>query len=313
MNRIHNRNKVMICIMAMIMMTFSGCSFFSLNSKWISRKKDNMISTSAEVTSRSRDQGESSYWDNLIGDFIKALDKHDKALLRGCFSEYVRENDTDLDYEITKLFESYDGPTDSWEWEDFSSQSFSNDPGENREYKSRRAILRSHGKNYYFEFEYTTIDLNKSGRDGLCCVDFTTPEVQAAISDGRSELTDYKPEINWDESDHYRLHVTTEHRGEYQTRRIDGRETIYTSSEVNYASNDFMNLIKENRSVKVLKEKFGSENAGLKNSQMMYYKVTDGEDLYVCIYYMDGNEGEEVRRVELVNEEKHVKTLFLKE
>jgi hypothetical protein len=52
---------------------------------------------------------------------------------------------------------------------------------------------------------------------------------------------------------------------------------------------------------------------GWKKSQEMFYKVTDGDDLYVFIDYMDGSEGEVVCRIDLVNEEKDIKTIFIKE
>ena len=65
--------------------------------------------------------------------------------------------------------------------------------------------------------------------------------------------------------------------------------------------------------MKGLQEKFGPENAGWKKSQEMFYKVTDGDDLYVFIDYMDSSEGQVVYRIDLVNEEKRIKTIFRKE
>lgn len=305
--------KICVFVGMPIFLVLAGCSIPRIGTGRITKLMDKASSMAEEMISTSDKQESDSHWDKSIKKLVRALDQHDKELLRACFSEYVRKNDKNLDQEMDALFKAYPGETESWVWDGCSTQSFSSASDENREYVTRTAVLKSHGKNYYLYMEYTTMDLNNSGREGICCVDFTTPEVQAAFSDGRDDLITYKGNYNWKGQDRYKLHVTTEHKGEYQTRRIKGNEMIYTPTEIRYSSQDYLNFVLTDNSVKDFREKFGTENAGWENSQIMYYKVTDGDDLYVFIDYMDSSEGQVVYRIDLVNEEKKIKTIFRKE
>jgi hypothetical protein len=304
-----NKKIKMICLFICVLLFggLCGCGIPHIGRVLFMNGNDKSTLETKGLFQKSSDGSE-----KCIEEFIRALDEHDKETIRDCFCEYVRKNDNELDQEIEALFAAYDGPTDSWRWDGSSTESYSTAPEENREYITCTAVLKSKGKNYYLYVEYTTIDMGNKGRDGLCCADFTTPEVQAAISDGRRELTSYKGENMWKGEDRYKLHVTTDHKGGYQTRRIEGRETIYTPTDTMVSSTDFVNFAKTNRSLKDLRGKFGPENSNQKYLQTINYKVTDGDDLYVCIY-VDGIEGQEITMIDLVNEEKDIKTIFIKE
>ncbi|MCR4652577.1 MAG: DUF5104 domain-containing protein [Eubacterium sp.] len=242
--------------------------------------------------------------------FIKALDKHDKKALKKCFSSYVQKNDKELDQEIDELFAAYLGPTDSWKWSMDSTQSYSSASDEAREYATHTAILKSHGKNYYIYIEYTEGEYAGKDRYGICCVDFTTPEVQAAYSDQRFDLTSYRGCDSWEGEERYKLHVTIDHKGEYLTCRILNAETIFTSSEKYYSYKDFLNFVNDNQSINDLRQKFGNENASREYLEDVYYKVNDGENLYVRISLrpMAGNE---IMRLDLVDEDNYVRKLFV--
>ncbi len=314
MHGTYKKNKVICMLICLLLLGgLYGCSIPNIGKGFFMKKMDLEASKSKEVFSISSDEKKDDSV-KCIEEFIRALDSHDKEALRNCFSEYVRKNDNELYQEIDELFHAYDGPTDSWRWAGSSTESYSSDPKENREYITCTAVLKSKGKNYYLYVEYTTLDMSDRGRQGLCCADFTTPEVQAAISDGRRELTSYKGENMWKGEDHYKLHVTTDHKGEYLTRRIAGEETIYTQTETKYSSKDFVDFANENGSVKDLRELFGQENAWKKNMGDLYYKVTDDDDLYVCIHYMDGSAGQVVKSITLVNEENnYIDSLYFRD
>ena len=87
------------------------------------------------------------------------------------------------------------------------------------------------------------MDLNNSGREGICCVDFTTPEVEAAFSNGKRDLINYQGKYCWEGEDRYKLHVTTECKGNFQTRRIEGNEMIYTPTETQFSSQEFVDFV----------------------------------------------------------------------
>ncbi len=291
-----------ICIGVLVLLFCNGCSFPSIG-------KDIVKKIANKTKSSSENSNDGDYLEKGMNEFIKALDQKNKDVLRNCFSEYVRKNDKKLDQEIDDLFSAYPGPTDSWTWSGSSTEGFSSAPEENREHISRTAVLKCNGKHYYLYVEYTTIDLNDDGRTGLCCVDFTTPEVQAAYTNGDDDRTSYKGQYNWKGEERYRLHVTTDYKGEYQTRRIDDTELIYTPTETEASSQDFVDFVKNNRSLRDLRKRFGTENAGLEYVDKIYYKVTDGEELYVCVC-IEGLEGQEVTRIKLVNEDNYIRTLF---
>jgi hypothetical protein len=74
---------------------------------------------------------------------------------------------------------------------------------------------------------------------------------------------------------------------------------------------DFANT---NSSLKDLKEKFGPGNAWQDYLETIYYKVSDGDDLYVCVTYMEGSEEQEIYQITLVSEENNfLKSLYLRD
>ncbi len=295
---------IMLCVL------LSGCGMKLNVFNGMKKIYSKATSTARGWFSSSENRGE-DHLDREMNAFIKALDAHDKGALRKCFSSYVQKNDKELDQEIDELFAAYPGPTDSWKWSMDSTQSYSSASDEAREYVTHTAILKSHGKNYYIYIEYTEGEYAGKDRYGICCVDFTTPEVQAAYCDGRFELTSYGGEYSWKGQDRYKLHVTVDHKDTYVTRRIDNQERIYVESETTYAADDFVEFIKKNHSLDDLRTRFGRENSIQKILQKVYYKVSDGEDLYVRIF-IDGNEGNEITGIDLVNEDNYVKTLYVK-
>ena len=266
-----------------------------------------VLKTSSEDYSK-KENSKGDYWDKLMDQFVVALDKHDKKGIMNCFSDYVNKHDQNLDKEIEELFQAYTGKTDSWKWSLDSTQDYSDAPEENREYITRTAVLNSNGKNYYLYVEITTVDLSRKGRFGLCCVDFTTPEVQAALRSHRLDLIDYESKSSWEQEDHYKIHVTTKHKGDYETRRICNYEEIFNPSEVKYSAHEYVSFVKTNHSIKDFQIKYGMENAG--DEDCLYYQVNDGDNLYVMLF-KGGKEGQDITQIDLVNEDNYVKTLYV--
>jgi hypothetical protein len=295
------------------MLALSGCGLLRIGENR-GQKLINDVKTKIKEILSSISGDDEKDWDKRTAELISAMDKHDKEGIRKCFSEYVRKNDKNLDKEIGELLSAYSGPTDSWRWSGSSTQSYSSAPEENREYITCTAVLKSGERHFYLYLEYTTIDMSDNEREGLCCVDFRTPEVQAAFSDGKRELVSYAGKKAWENEDHYKIHVATDHKGNYETRRIAGSEMIYTPTETNFSSQDFVDFANTNSSLKDLKEKFGPGNAWQDYLETIYYKVSDGDDLYVCVTYMEGSEEQEIYQITLVSEENNfLKSLYLRD
>ncbi len=243
-----------------------------------------------------------------MNEFVEALDAHDEERLKKCLSKYVQTSDSDLDAEIATLFEAYSGPTESWKWSQGSSEVMKRDGNEGRDYVTLTAVLKSKGRNYYISIDYTKRDFNDLGREGICLVDFTTQEVQAAYRNERFDLTEYRGEYYWEGEDRYKVHVTTSHKDEYETQRICGYETIYYPAEAEFYAMDYVKDVKKNNSLNSLLEKYGKPNAG-SPEVCMYYKVKDSDDFYICVY-LRGAKEKKVMQVDLVDEDRSVETLY---
>ncbi|MCR4652578.1 MAG: DUF5104 domain-containing protein [Eubacterium sp.] len=290
-------------LMVALCVLLNGCGIKLIGYKGIKNAYSRTMSTAQELVTTSNDK-----IDKDMNAFIKALDAHDKGALRKCFSSYVQKNDKELDQEIDELFAAYPGPTDSWKWSMDSTQSYSSASDEAREYVTHTAILKSYGKNYYIYIEYTEGEYAGKDRYGICCVDFTTPEVQAALRSHRLDLIDYKSKSSWEQEDHYKIHVTTKHKGDYETRRICNYEEIFNPSEVKYSAHEYVSFVKTNHSIKDFQIKYGMENAG--DEDCLYYQVNDGDNLYVMLF-KGGKEGQDITQIDLVNEDNYVKTLYV--
>lgn len=272
-----NKKKWNLCaftgLLLALCLLFTGCSLSSFieDGKYISQ--------------------EAELYNQAVDDFFAALDSQDKEAIMDMFAQDVREEDTDLEAQIDKLFEAYPGPTDICKRDGSSvAGSYSNDHGTHTSSVESGFPVVSHDTYYWCDFEYMYENDEDEDQIGIRRISFYSAEARCkeiyepvsrtgSMDKGADTVTDG-------------LTVLTDVSVDYEVRFVGGYPEKFTPIDRTLTAEQVTAFLETSSSYSAFLAEFGSPNVEDTSGVSVTYELPpeDGEPRYLDLFFDDSTD-----------------------
>lgn len=232
-----------------------------------------------------------------VDDFFQAVDARDAERIKEMFASNVREESSDLDEMLERLFAFYPGPTDNCELNGEPSGDYTTDYGVRTKTIHNWFAVVSGDINYYCRITYTYRDDVDKDNVGIRQVTLISEKVMCS--------EDFK----WPEEDG--IQVIEDAPGDYMTRRIGYNPVIYTPVDRTVTKEEILEFLDENDDYDDFVDYFGEPNAVNCPWLCYAYELPDenGEKRYAELWvdYPRGSKQGTIYQVFLLNDTSNIR------